>query len=115
MPLPNTHLSFEEIDVILNKSRKIFFIGIGGVSMSAISAYCRFLGKEIYGYDSVRTNESTKLEKHAVIKYYSTPDSVKGMDLVIYTNAISEENFEYRAAKKLKIPTDRFHKLKVQR
>lgn len=105
MPLPNTHLSFEEIDVILNKSRKIFFIGIGGVSMSAISAYCRFLGKEIYGYDAVRTNESAKLEKHAMIKYYSTPDSVKGMDLVIYTNAISEENFEYRAAKKLKIPT----------
>lgn len=105
MPLPNTHLSFEEIDAIFNKSKKIFFIGIGGVSMSALSAYCRFLGKEIWGYDAKRTKESVKIEKLGIVKYYSTPDSVKGMDLVIYSNAISEDNFEYKASKKLKIPT----------
>ena len=105
MSLRNTQISNEEIHKIFTKSQKIFFIGIGGVSMSAIAAYCRFLGKEIYGYDVRRTEESARLEKHAVIKYYSTPDSVKSMDLVIYSNAIDEKNFEYTSAKKLKIPT----------
>ena len=105
MPLQNTHYTYEEIDKIFEKSKKIFFIGIGGVSMSALSAYCRFLGKEIYGYDANRTNECIKQEKHAVIKYYSTPDSVKCMDLVIYSNAIENTNFEYVNAEKLKIPT----------
>ena len=105
MSLRNTNYSFEEIDEIFGRAIKIFFIGIGGVSMGAISAYCRFLGKEIFGYDEKRTRESELLEKHAVIKYYSTPDSVTGMDLVIYSNAIDENNFEYKNAKKLKIPT----------
>lgn len=105
MSLKNTNFSFEEIDKIFKSAHKIFFIGIGGVSMQALATYCRFLGKEIYGYDACRTKESEHLEKHAVIKYYSTPDSVKGMDLVIYSNAIDEKNFEYANAKKLKIPT----------
>lgn len=105
MPLSNTHLSFEEIDKIFKKAQKIFFIGIGGVSMSSLSCYCRLMGKEIYGYDACRTQESAKLEGYAAIKYYSTPDSVKGMDLVIYSNAIDEKCFEYVSAKKLKIPT----------
>ena len=105
MSLRNTNYSFEEIDEIFGRAIKIFFIGIGGVSMGSISAYCRFLGKEIFGYDEKRTRESELLEKHAVIKYYSTPDSVTGMDLVIYSNAIDENNFEYKNAKKLKIPT----------
>ena len=105
MSLSNTNYSFEEIDKIFGRAKKIFFIGIGGVSIGSISAYCRFLGKEIFGYDEKRTRESELLEKHAVIKYYSTPDSVKGMDLVIYSNAIDESNFEYKSAKKLKIPT----------
>ncbi len=104
MSLCNTNLSIKEIDNIFSRAEKIFFIGIGGVSMSAMAEFCALLGKEIYGYDSVRSPVCVGLEKMGKIKYSSTPDNVKGMDLVIYTNAISEHCYEYRQAKRKNIP-----------
>jgi UDP-N-acetylmuramate--alanine ligase len=105
MSIKNTHFSNEEIENFFNKAKKIFFIGIGGVSMSSLAVYCHFLGKEIFGYDHQRSESTCRIESFAHIKYCSTPDSVCGVDLVIYSNAIDEENFEYKQAKKLKIPT----------
>lgn len=105
MALKNTNFSFEKIDAFYKNSKKIFFIGIGGISMSAIATYCLFDGKEIFGYDSSRSEGAKKLEKLCHIKYASTPDSVCSMDLVVYTNAIDENNFEYKKALALGIPT----------
>ena len=62
------------------------------------------MGKTVFGYDSKRNEFSSQLEGSCHIKYYSSPDSVEGMDLVIYTTAIDESNFEYRRARELKIP-----------
>lgn len=104
MSIHNTSLSIEEIKTIFSSAEKIFFIGIGGVSMSALAEFSATLGKEIYGYDRVRNERCTRLEKIAKIKYCSTPDNVKGMDLVVYTNAIDEKNYEYRQAKRKNIP-----------
>lgn len=105
MALKNTNFSFKKIDDFYKNSKKIFFIGIGGISMSAIATYCLFDGKEIFGYDSSRGEGAKKLEKLCNIKYASTPDSVCRMDLVVYTNAIDENNFEYKKALALGIPT----------
>lgn len=105
MALQNTHFSNEEISEILKSARNIFFIGIGGVSTSSLATYLHYEGKSIYGYDRERTNITKKLESLCEIKYYSTPDRVRGMDLVVYSCAIDENNFEYKMAKKLKIPT----------
>lgn len=105
MPIKNTHFSNEEIGNFFENAKKIFFIGIGGVSMSSLASFCYFFGKEIFGYDSQMSDTSRRLERFAHIKYSSTPDSVCGVDLVIYSNAIDEDCFEYKQAKKLKIPT----------
>ncbi len=105
MPIKNSNFSNEEIDKIFKKSKKIFFIGIGGISLSTIATYCLFSGKEVFGYDREISKQTKRLEPFASIKYYSTPDSVFSMDMVIYSNAIDENNFEYKQAKKLKIPT----------
>lgn len=104
MSLRNTNFTFEEIHQIYSRSKKLFFIGIGGISMSGIAEFCARDKREIYGYDKSRSRITEALEKVAKIKYYSTPDNVRGMDMVIYTNAIDEHNFEYRRAKKLKLP-----------
>ena len=104
MPIRNTTLTNEEIDPLFKNAEKIFFIGIGGISMSALAKFCGILGKEVYGYDRERSTETEALEKIGKIKYCSTPDNIKGMDLVIYTNAIDEKNYEYRQARKLHIP-----------
>ena len=104
MSISNTNFSFEEIHKLFINSRRIFFIGIGGISVSSIAGYCVFMGKDVYGYDRVRSKESKKLESIAKIKYYSTPDNVNDMDIVIYSSAISESCFEYQRAKRLNIP-----------
>lgn len=105
MALKNTDFPFEKIDDFYKKSKKIFFIGIGGISMSSLATYCLYDGKEIFGYDAIRSEGAKKLEKLCHIKYSSTPDSVCSMDLVVYTNAIDENNFEYKKARALNIPT----------
>lgn len=105
MALENTHFSNEEIGRILERARNVFFIGIGGVSTSSLATYLHYEGKSIYGYDRERTNITKKLESICEIKYYSTPDRVRDMDLVVYSCAIDENNFEYKMAKRLKIPT----------
>ena len=104
MSTPNTDFSPSNIEEIVNKSKKIFFIGIGGISVSSLAKYCHTLGKEIFGYDEKRTEISEELENFCHIKYYSSPDSVKGMDMVIYTTATNESSFEYSYAKKTGIP-----------
>ena len=105
MSTKNTNLLFDKIDDYYKKSKKIFFIGIGGISMSALATFCLYDGKEIFGYDDTRNESSKKLEPFCHIKYSSTPDSVCGMDLVIYSNAIDESNFEYKKAREKGIPT----------
>ncbi len=104
MAIPNTSYTIHNLDTIFNKSSKIFIIGIGGVSLSSIAKYCVSMGKTVFGCDAKRTPLCSELEKICHIKYYSSTDSVRGMDLVIYTTAIDESNFEYRRARELNIP-----------
>ena len=97
MMLDNSEYTYSELDRIFKNSKKIFFVGIGGISMSALAEYCIYLGKEVYGYDRERSDECKKLERVAKkIKYCSTPDSASHMDMVIYTGAIGMENFEIK-------------------
>jgi len=104
MSLCNTDLTIQQIHTLFTHAEKIFFIGIGGISMSAVAEYCATLGKEIHGYDRQRSPQTIQLEKIAKIKYSSTPDNVKGMDIIVYTGAIDEKNYEYRQGKKKGIP-----------
>ena len=104
MPISNTSYTLEQLNRLFNQAKKIFFIGIGGISMSSIATMCANLGKKIYGYDKERSPQSAALERIGTVKYYSTPDNVTGMDMVIYTNAIDGENLEYKQSKRKGIP-----------
>ena len=104
MALLNTNFSVHKLDTFFKNSRKIFFIGIGGISMSSLAKFCLKENKTVFGYDKTRTEITEELEKDCHIKYCSSTDNVYGMDLVIYTTAIDENCFEYAYAKKLNIP-----------
>ncbi|MBQ8566643.1 MAG: UDP-N-acetylmuramate--L-alanine ligase [Clostridia bacterium] len=89
----------KELTKIFDDAKKIFFVGIGGISMSSLAEYCIYLGKEVYGYDRERNEACKKLEQVAKnIKYCSTPDSASHMDLVVYTTAVPFDNFEIQCA-----------------
>lgn len=104
MALFNTDFSVKDLETIFKKAKRIFFIGIGGISTSALAEFCLKENKIVFGCDSKVTEITKRLEKECHIKYYSSTDNVYGMDMVIYTTAIDENNIEYQYAKKLNIP-----------
>lgn len=93
-----------EINIDKSNYKNIFFIGIGGISMSALAELMLFKGYNIYGSDRSRSINTDKLEKNGATIYYEhKKEHLKDMDLVIYTDAISFDNEEYTQAVKDKI------------
>ncbi len=84
----------------LDKIHNVYFVGIGGIGMSAIARY--FLSKDanVAGYDRVKTPLTEALEKEGCIIHYddainAIPKSHKHRDtLVIYTPAIPKTHDE---------------------
>ena len=50
MACENTRIDYEQIDKIFKSARDIFFIGIGGISMSSLASYVLRCGKRVFGY-----------------------------------------------------------------
>ena len=86
--------------------RKIHFIGIGGIGMSAIAKILFQKGFKISGSDQNENLIVKDLKKKGVrvFKYHSI-SNVDNVDIVVYSSAIKKNNVELKAAKKRKIPT----------
>lgn len=78
--------------------KKIYFVGIGGIGMSALARYFNHLGKEVYGYDRDKNTLTKKLEAEGMKIHYKEDIKKipKGIDLVIYTPAIPDSHQELR-------------------
>ncbi len=94
-------------------NKHIFFIGVGGIGMSAVARYFLHFGYKVWGYDKVTTDLTETLEKEGVSVSYQdewlsqydlfTPDTTE----VVYTPAIPESNvlrtlFEQKGFKLMK-------------
>jgi UDP-N-acetylmuramate--alanine ligase len=75
-------------------SKTYYFIGIGGIGMSAIARYLNNNGHKVYGYDRTQTQLSIQLEQEGMnISYEDDPTCLpSNIDLVIYTPAIPKDN-----------------------
>ena len=73
---------------------KVYFIGIGGIGMSAIARYFKFKGLEVSGYDRTPTDLTRALEAEGIAVHYTDDASFVPKDkdntLVVYTPAIPE-------------------------
>jgi UDP-N-acetylmuramate--alanine ligase len=83
--------------MIFRNCRSVYFLGIGGIGMSALARYFSFLGARIYGYDKTPTSLTKELEAEGMAIHFEEnvdliPDEI---DLVIYTPAIPQENKEF--------------------
>ncbi|MCQ2130822.1 MAG: UDP-N-acetylmuramate--L-alanine ligase [Bacteroidales bacterium] len=72
--------------------KNVYFIGIGGIGMSAIARYYKFKGYEVSGYDRTPSELTKKLEEEGIGVHYSDDCSYIPKDvestLVVYTPAI---------------------------
>ena len=75
---------------------KIYFIGIGGIGMSALARYFLSKGVEVSGYDKTATVLTSTLEKEGIPIHYIEDISLapKEVDAVVYTPAIPASNIE---------------------
>ena len=75
----------------LQQLKNIYFIGIGGIGMSAIARYFNERGVKIFGYDKTQTVLTDQLSAEGMdICYennYAEPFPTL-IDLVIYTPAV---------------------------
>ena len=77
-------------------ARTIYFIGIGGIGMSAIARYYLQCGERVHGYDLVRTAITEQLEADgAQIHYEEDVRQIpQDVDFVVYTPAIPQQHAE---------------------
>ncbi len=100
-----TSYTREQIEKILENSEKIFFIGIGGVSMSSLAHISAENNFKVSGSDRNKTSVTEKLESDGIEIFYThDAKNIEGADVVVYTAAISETNPEFRAAIEKHIP-----------
>src|SRR3954469_7282543 len=71
-------------------ARSIYFIGIGGIGMSALARYFKTQGVKVSGYDKTSTVLTRQLEAEGIaIHYVEDLDLIpREVELVVYTPAI---------------------------
>jgi UDP-N-acetylmuramate--alanine ligase len=79
---------------------KVYFIGIGGIGMSALARYLNTSGIHVIGYDKTPTTLTKELENEGMVVHYDDrPDLIdNSIDLIIYTPAIPKDLAEYQKA-----------------
>ncbi|MEM7654799.1 MAG: UDP-N-acetylmuramate--L-alanine ligase [Bacteroidota bacterium] len=89
----------------LDQLHSIYFLGIGGIGMSALARYFHLRGVEVRGYDRVESVVTRQLEELGIQVYHEmSEEHPLGADLMVYTPAISQEAVEYQAALSAGIP-----------
>ena len=86
--------------MVENKIDTYYFLGIGGIGMSALARYFASEGCRVLGYDRVCTPLTTELEAEGIaVQYDDRLDWVEGLDvektLVVRTPAVPEDAAVY--------------------
>lgn len=86
----------------LNQIHNVYFIGIGGIGMSALARYFQFLGKNVAGYDKTETQLTHELQDNGIKIHFE--DSIALIDerfkntentLVVITPAVPKNHTEW--------------------
>jgi UDP-N-acetylmuramate--alanine ligase len=87
--------------------KKVHFIGIGGIGVSAVARMMLHEGKKVSGSDRSKSEITDTLEQIGIDVHYGhkAENITAGIDLVVYTVAVTDDNPELMQAKKLGIKT----------
>lgn len=89
-----------------HQNQKIYFLGIGGIGMSALARYFHAQGAIVSGYDRTKTHLTESLEQLGIQIHYQANISLipDDLDFVIYTPAIDREFEEFRYLSDRNVP-----------
>jgi len=83
----------------LENIKRVYFLGIGGIGMSALAKYFKTKSFEVAGYDKIRTDLCQSLEDISCVVSYadsldSLPDEYRDIEntLVVFTPAVPKTN-----------------------
>ncbi|MEP6583577.1 MAG: Mur ligase domain-containing protein, partial [Ginsengibacter sp.] len=76
---------------------RVYFIGIGGIGMSALAKYYLSRNATVSGYDKTETSLTKAMENEGIkIHYEDNCDLLdKNAQLVVYTPAVPKDHKEY--------------------
>lgn len=98
-------MNFEETYAALENAKKLFFVGIGGISMSSIAFVFKSKGYSVSGSDRAESAMTRKLAAAGITVHRGhDAANVADADALIYTGAVNEQNPEVAEAKKRGMP-----------
>jgi UDP-N-acetylmuramate--alanine ligase len=90
---------------MLGRTRRIHFVGIGGIGMSGIAELLANLGYEVSGSDAKRSTVTERLETLGVrVQAGHAAEHVGDVDVVVMSSAITSANAELAEARRRGIP-----------
>ena len=85
---------------LLSAHSRVHFVGIGGISMSALALIMKRRGYRVTGYDLRRTPATQKLEAEGIEISYTADEKLAACsDLCVYSAAIHDDHPELVAAR----------------
>lgn len=89
-----------------HEANVIFFVGIGGIGMSAVARFYLAKGAMVFGYDRAKTALTEALEREgAKIVYTEEEGFMPGnVDLVVRTPAVPKDNLYIKKAEEMGLP-----------
>lgn len=81
----------------LKNISRVYFIGIGGIGMSALARYFSSRGVTVSGYDKTETPLSKQLEQEGISIHYTDDINLLDRDaeLVVYTPAVPKDHRQF--------------------
>ncbi len=97
----------EQKQELLGRTRRIHFVGVGGIGMSGIAELLANLGYEVTGSDAKRSDVTERLERLGV-RVWAGHDAehVGDADVVVTSSAIRSDNPEVGEARRRAHPGD---------
>ncbi len=86
------------------KQNLFHLVGIGGIGMSGVAILLKKLGASVQGSDKIYTNNCKRLEEDGIKVFVPhKQENVEGVDYLVVSSSIKDDNPELLQAKKLGI------------
>ena len=91
---------------MLGRTRRVHFVGIGGIGMSGIAELLANLGFDVSGSDAKRSDVTARLERKLGVRVFEghAAANVTGADVVVVSSAVRRANPEIVEAERQGIP-----------